>query len=150
MTAQNWDDDQALLADLGQALAEDAGTPDRVREIGRAAFAWRSVDADLVTLFADELDPEPVRAGDGPQAHAFSGTVGGAEVGVEVERDDGILRGQLVPPGSGRIDVLGGAGGPTSADISDDGYFVVRDLPATAIRLRVSTAAGDFLTPWFD
>ena len=34
-------------------------------------------------------------------------------------------------------------------DVSDDGYFVLRELPSTSIRLRIRVADVGFVTPWF-
>jgi len=145
MSREDWDDDAALLADLGGALGEDAGTPDRVADLGRTAFLWRTVDAELVELTAQESAAELVRAAGGPVLSTFTGS----GVTVETERDGDVLRGQLAPPGPGQVEVIGGAAGTLSVDLSDDGYFVVRGLPPTTIRLRIRSGDGGFVTPWF-
>ena len=145
MSGQNWDDDAALLADLGAALGEQADTPERIKDLGRTAFVWRTVDAELEELTADRTVGEPVRAAGGPVRSTFSGS----GISLETERDGDVLRGQLVPPGPGVVDVSGGAGGTVSVDLTDDGYFVVRGLPPTSIRLRVRADGRGFVTPWF-
>ena len=50
MSSDEWDDDVALLSDLGRALQQDADVPESVRDAGRAAFAWRTIDAELIEL----------------------------------------------------------------------------------------------------
>jgi hypothetical protein len=141
---EGWDDDAVLLAGLGRALAEASATPERVGEIGRAAFTWRTVDAELIELTVQDSVGDPVRAQTGPIRATFAGT----GVIVETERDGDVLRGQLVPPGPGVVDVIGGAE-TRSVDVSDDGYFVLRELPSTSIRLRIRVADVGFVTPWF-
>ena len=145
MSSDKWDDDVALLADLGRALQQDSDVPESVRDAGRAAFAWRTIDAELIELTRRELTGEPVRSDGGTEHLAFDGP----GLRVELERDGEVLRGQLVPPGPGRVEVIGGAGNTSPVTVSDDGYFVVRGLPAVSVRLRVSAAGAEFRTPWF-
>lgn len=49
----DWDSDEQLVADLAEALRTEREVPDRLIEIGRAAFAWRHVDAELAALTDD-------------------------------------------------------------------------------------------------
>ena len=53
-----WDDldsldDDALMALLGDAVAESDAVSDRRRAAARAAFTWRSVDEELAELLHD-------------------------------------------------------------------------------------------------
>ena len=53
----NWDelDDDQLMAALEAAVAEGAAVSDRRREAARAAFTWRTVDAELAELLSVRL-----------------------------------------------------------------------------------------------
>lgn len=48
-----WDDDDALMADLGRAIRAREEVPDRARQAARMAFAWRTVDEELMALTHD-------------------------------------------------------------------------------------------------
>ena len=48
----DWSDDD-LMAELAEAVAEEDAVTDRRREAARAAFTWRSVDAELMELLHD-------------------------------------------------------------------------------------------------
>ena len=52
MTLTDWTDDE-LLAELRAAIAEADLVTDRQREAARAAFTWRTVDAELAELLHD-------------------------------------------------------------------------------------------------
>ncbi|MBM7813870.1 hypothetical protein [Saccharothrix algeriensis] len=61
MNDPEWGSDEVLLRELAEALAEARTVPEEFVEAGRAAFAWRTVDAELVVLltsYDSTMDPE--------------------------------------------------------------------------------------------
>jgi hypothetical protein len=135
-------DDDRLLADLGAAVREAAAVPESFLAAGRAAFAWRTVDAELATLGAPEA-AAPVR---GP-ARAFTFTAGG--VTIEVEATDDALVGQVAPPGPGTVELRPARGAPIAAAVDDLGWFALRPLPAGMFRLYLAPANGSpVVTEW--
>src|ERR1700728_1504739 len=100
-------DEAGLLARLGAvALAAD-GPPDLVYELGRAAFAWRRVEAELAELVADSaLEASMVRSS-ASSTRVLSFEVGEVtvEVQVSIRRGRRSLLGQVAgrPAASGGV-----------------------------------------------
>ena len=147
-------DDEALLAELSEALAEPA---DDIAEVGRAVWSWHDPDRALADLVSDSASEPAVPAG-------VRGTAGTlrvlwfetADVTIEVELSDGRLRGlalatwaaliELHTPDHDRV---------ASATVDDTGWFELK-LPAqlrgrgTLLRLRLSGSGGkEVWTAWF-
>ncbi|GEA89098.1 hypothetical protein [Cellulomonas cellasea] len=147
MTQPRWTDDDELLADLRAALGR--ATPASARELegARAAFTWRTVDAELATLSYDSLldDRVLVRgAATAPRSLVFDAP----DLTVELEVTGERLVGQLVPPGPGDV-VLQTADGRESPVPADDaGCFSVAAPPGTRIRLRCTTPSATVVTDW--
>lgn len=88
-------DDEALLAELGDALAEAADADDIAR-IGRDLWAWHDPDAALAALVSDTAHT-PTTGVRGPgEARLLRFT--GDEVTVEAEVIDGHVRGLALGP----------------------------------------------------
>lgn len=144
-------DDDLLLAELAAAVRAGTEVPDRFVAAGKAAFTWRTVDAELARLVADSsLEPAAGgfrTAGTGGRWLTFSAD--GLTIELEVRSD--ALRGQLVPPHPGTVQVEAQGGGPGERlPVDEVGYFAVRPVPAGLIRLRVRTeAGGSVVTGWF-
>ncbi|MGD9527934.1 hypothetical protein [Pseudonocardia sp.] len=138
-------DDDALLAELGEAVRAGAEVPARFLAAGRAAFVWRTVDAELARLVAE---PAGMRGATRHLSFRAGGRAGA--VGVELEVGPDGLRGQLDPPGPGsvRVQVRGGEpGAPVAAD--EIGWFVARPVPAGELRVHVRAGGAAFVTEWF-
>ena len=64
MGPHRWDDDDRLLEDLGAALRGVAPASEAMLAAGEAAYAWRTVDAELAALCYDShLDGELLMRG---------------------------------------------------------------------------------------
>ena len=50
-----WTDDEGLMEELARATREEREVPDRRRRAAYAAFAWRTIDEDLMSLTHDSL-----------------------------------------------------------------------------------------------
>ena len=95
MTA--WDDsindsidamtDDELLAELRAAVAEADLVTDRQREAARAAFTWRTVDAELAELLHDSALEAPRCAAAGDAARTLSFASGELTLEVEIDGD---------------------------------------------------------------
>jgi len=148
----NWDSDEALVADLGDALRAEREVPARFVEIGKAAFAWHTVDAELAELtFDSATDPGALAGVRSEPAAVRAMTFSASRLTIEVEVAEDALLGQLVPATAGEIEVQPRDGSATSVSVDEVGWFMIRPRPAGLFRLRVRTVAGDEIrTEWAD
>ena len=61
MSQHWWMDDDQLLAALGEALRSERGVPAEFIAMGKAAFAWYGIDAELAALTYDSVSKMPKR-----------------------------------------------------------------------------------------
>lgn len=146
-------DDVRLLTDLAEALAAQRAVPERFLEVGRAAFAWRDVDAELATLTFDSatnIGAAPGTRSDGlARLRAMTFTRPG--LGLEVEVIDDGLVGQVVPPQPGTIELRRRGGQTNATEVDPVGWFAFRPRPVGTFRLRLYTAHGqELLTDWIN
>jgi len=125
-----------------------AGTPTGARAAApRAAFSWRTVDAELAALTHDSLVDEPVGvrgASSGPRDLVFEGR----ELSVELERDEDCLVGQLVPATPGEVTLLRPEGEVDRTDVDEWGRFRFERPVSGPTRLRCATPSGVLVTDW--
>jgi hypothetical protein len=140
--------DEELLHELAAALHEEP-VDDSIIRAAQGAFAWRTVDADLILL---ELDSSaaaagaPVRGGGSavPRALAFHGD----QLSVEVEIDEAGIAGQLMPPRPGRVTLLTAAGPGPSTQADEVGCFAFPSPVSGPIRLDCRVGDDHFVTQW--
>ena len=146
--SHDWNDDDRLLAALGEAVGEGRRVPERHLELGRAAFTWRHIDAELAALTSDSLTGAATGTRAEP-AELRTLTFSGEHLTIELELTADALLGQLVPPQPGEVELLG-RDGPAVAAVADDvGWFVLRPVPTGPVRLRVRPAQGEIvITEW--
>lgn len=148
MTQHRWDDDQNILDDLSDALRE-AALADTLAEYGKGAYAWRTIDQDLLLASVSfdsslELVQEWRSAPDDARVLVFTASPLSLEVEVTPDR----VVGQIVPPGPGEIRVETADGVTFHVEADDAGFF---DLPGKLlgmVRLRCDTPAGRLVTDW--
>lgn len=132
-------DDNQLLDELGNAL--------RTREIaalGKAAYTWRTVDAEIAALTYDSAhDRELASATRAEAAFLRALTFASNELMIELEVTADALQGQLVPPQPGQVQIQQ-VGGKVlvTVELNETGYFVIRPQPRGTFRLRVHTTVG--------
>jgi hypothetical protein len=148
VTSQGWDEDD-LLEQLRTAVRwAGAPTPTMIAA-GEAAFSWRTVDAELAALTHDSLAEESVlvRGGDAaPRSLVFEGR----QLSVELDEGEEGLVGQLLPPGSGEVTLLGPDGKELAhAEIDELGCFCFESAAAGPVRLRCRIGSRAVLTDWF-
>lgn len=142
-----WEDDDELLAFLDEALRTEGDVPPDFIAAGKAAFTWRSIDAELAALVYDsEREPALNRT---QTADLRALTFASAHVSIEVELTDNGLIGQVVPPAAALVDVHTATGVTATVNADDLGCFTIRDVPQEPFRLRVrADDTIDVLTTW--
>lgn len=149
MTQARWSGDDALLADLKEALTYGAPSGDADLELGRAAFAWRTVDEELARLSYDSLLDDHATTRSGAVA-TRSLLFAADDVSVEIDVLPRRVVGQLVPPVPGDIIVQSPAGELTRVRADDAGCFSATvDVPSDVlVRLRCITDSATVVTEW--
>ncbi len=139
-------DDEQLLASLRRMAKATDPIPSHVVELARAAFDWRTLDAELAELVLDSAEPELAAAAgvlvrSAGQARLLTFETSDLTIEVEVEEEgaERRLRGQLLPPQAAEM-VVQHAGGDLIADADADGRFTVEGVAAGPVRLRVTLA----------
>jgi hypothetical protein len=146
---KHWfDDDEALLAELGRALRPEP-VPG-VEAAAKALFTWRTIDDDLAALAYDSAlaGTEDVRGAEPDSAvlRTLTFTTGTMIIEIGVRRD-GIL-GQIVPPQPGSVEVRTDEGLFGTVEIDDLGCFIVMPAPRSPFRLHLETVGGRAVTTW--
>lgn len=152
MSQQWWKDDAQLLAALGEALRSERSVPAEFIAMGKAAFAWRGIDAELATLTYDSAfegaEAELAGVRSEPASLRYL-TFTSGELTLEIELTDDALLGQLVPPGLGRMEVRTADGTVVTAVIDQGGGFTIRPVPRGSFRLYCHAASRtSVLTNW--
>jgi hypothetical protein len=145
-----WNDDEKLIEALRDALTSAGEVPEAFVEAGKAAFAWRTIDAELAALTYDsawdKLDAMVIRS---ESAILRSLTFASDGWTVELELTPDAVLGQLDPPEAGTVRARGDGGTLATAEIDDLGFFVLRPPPAVPYRLVCTTTSGTtILTGW--
>jgi hypothetical protein len=152
MTERDDRNDEALMAELAAAVAEEAAVSDRRRTAARAAFTWRTVDAELAELLHDSaLDAgAAVRSGsEGPRTLSFRR----AAVTLEVEVDGDQVLGEVIDEhieGSGHaaVTLQRPDAEDRTVDADSSGFFRFEDVAPGPVRFVVSRAGWSLTTPW--
>ena len=111
---RDWDDEQ-LLAALRAAMKARQGVPDRFVEMGKNAYAWHNIDAELAQLTYDSRS-------DAGQAAALSGAFGG-----RVDPGAHLHLGAAVHRARGHRGLAAGPGHPAAGRDARDPYRRRRD-----------------------
>lgn len=137
-------DDDRLLAELGEAVRAAGAVPEGFRRAGRAAFAWRTVDAELAELVESDASTG-VRAA--PARRTFRLAAGPLTVEVELSPD--ALAGQAVEGRLAGIELEEQDGTARAAAVDELGWFLFVPGPAGRFRLRLRPAGGAVVvSPW--
>jgi hypothetical protein len=152
MSQHWWMDDDQLLAALGEALRSERGVPAEFIAMGKAAFAWYGIDAELAALTYDSVfedaEAEVVGLRFEPASLRYL-TFTSENLTLEIEVTDEAVLGQLVPPGPGRVEVRAADGTVVTAVVDQVGGFAVRPVPRGSFRLCCQVTNGaNVLTGW--
>ncbi|MEV4534134.1 hypothetical protein AB0J82_09905 [Asanoa sp. NPDC049518] len=137
--------DAEIVAALAEARRAAAEVPERIREIGRSAYAWRTVDAELAALSADTDAAVGTRA---EPAAVRALTFAARDLTIEVEVTDDALHGQVVPPRPGEIELRDRTGVVAVARVDELGWFVLGPVPRGMFRLHLRAGDAVVVTEW--
>ena len=143
----------ALEARLRAVVSHLDPVPQLVDDGARAAFSWRTIDADLAELMrdsADELAEAGVRGPGGARQLSFESSALGIELEV-VETGPRVRRveGQLLPPTAATVALERPDGEPAVSVQADElGRFVLDGLRAGVVRLHVLLRDAQVAVPW--
>lgn len=138
--------DDALLAELARVLDAHDPPPPPVVEAARAAWTWRTIDAELAELHFDSaLETLEVRGLSWPRQLSFESR----ELTIEVEVDGEGLVGQVVPPAAVDILLVRPDGAQVAARSDAIGHFTFAGVARGTVRLQVTAPDGSVTTQWF-
>ena len=140
------DDAQEDVAEALRSLfARIDPVPEGVTEAGKAAYAWRRIDAELAELLADSaIDAESLALARGGGAPVRSVSFGVGELiidlEIQVDRPDRTILGQLSPPFNAHVEIYrAGHRAPINSDADSLGRFRARLPEGGPIRLRIAS-----------
>lgn len=150
------DDDEELLAALGEAIRAREEVPEWFVETGKNAYAWHNIDAELAQLTYDSdsdrdqgRDRDLVAAVRSETASIRALTFTSPHLSLELEVTEDALLGQIIPPRPGTVEVQTAAGAIATTPVDEIGCFAVEPIPASPFRLRCRTGHDtDVLTGW--
>lgn len=140
-----WDDDDQLMQDLDEAL--HGAVSDGARQAARAAFAWRTIDEDLMRLAHDSSLTEEVMARGAAVAPRVVGFLG-SDFTLEVEVDAGTVMGQVVPGTVCRVSIVTPTGVFGSIETDETGLFSLPAPDAGPVRFTVTGEGAAQSTGW--
>jgi hypothetical protein len=139
-------DDDDLLAALGEAMREEDDVPPRVLTTGKGLFALYSLEADLAALEAGDKQLVGARSA-ATAVRELDLTSGDLTIHLEISAR--AISGQVVPPQAGEVDLQTPAGRPLRAEVDELGWFTVSPAPREDFRLLFLGAGGArALTDW--
>jgi hypothetical protein len=148
---RHWDDDDALLADLAEAVAALDGREQTIASLGRGAYAWRTVDDDLLmaslsydSVVEPALNMRSNSNDTGPRTMVFTS----APLAVELEVMGGRALGQLSPATPGTVVIESADGTSLTVEVDELGFFEAEPLPAGPVRIRCDTEVAKLVTDW--
>ncbi len=139
-------DDEGLMQELAAVLGREREVSDQRRRAAYGAFAWRTVDEELLTLMHDSAlqATAAVRGEEDSRTLAFAG--GG--MSLELELEGSTLTGQVLLPGSDREVTMETVDGGSQAVRTDSsGFFVMPDVSGT-VRFAVRADGTVHHTEW--
>src|SRR5450755_4976440 len=129
-------DDEGLLAVLKAALQAERVVPPEFAAVGRSAYAWHNIDAELAELTYDSLDPVGVATVRSETASIRALTFTSDHLSIEMEVNEDSLLCQLVPTDEATIELQTRAGVIARIEADEVGCFSIRPIPSAPFRLR--------------
>jgi hypothetical protein len=148
------DIDATTEAELRALFGRLDPVPPLLQDAARAAFTWRTVDAELAELMRDSAEVEEegallVRGADGPRQLSFESPRLGIELEVTATGPrERRLTGQLLPPAPATVTIERPGEDGLSVQADELGRFVLDGLRAGAVRLHVALRGAQIAIPW--
>jgi hypothetical protein len=148
------DKDATTESELRAIFGHMDPVPQLLSDGARAAFTWRTVDAELAELMRDSAEAEEeagslVRGGHGPRQLSFESPRLGIELEVvETGPRERRLDGQLLPPASALVTVERPGEDGLSVQADELGRFSLDGLRAGVVRLHVALRGTQIAIPW--
>ncbi len=145
-----WRDDDQLLELLRDAMSTAREMPAAFVDAGKAAYAWRTIDAELAALTYDSAwDAEELTLTRAESAMLRTLTFTSDALTIELELTPHEVLGQISPPQGGTVRLTADSEDVGTTPIDDLGFFIVRPAPRHPFRLVCQIAAGiTVLTGW--
>lgn len=137
-------EEQAILDDLVLALRAKDDVDPRHRVAAQAAFAWRTIDEELMELTYDSLDtPVAVRSAavHEPRTVSFSSSIGSLELEIDGER----VMGHVLPGGTVTVVMTNVVGERLESPSDEDGVFELSGSLPGPVRFSIE---GKGITQW--
>jgi hypothetical protein len=146
---ETWDDEQ-LLAALKESVQAYQAVPPEFVALGKSAFTWHNIDAELAQLTYDSIREQDKAANVRSETASIRAlTFSSAHLSIELEVNEDSILGQIIPIQDATIETLTRTGAIAAAEADEIGCFSIRPLPGSPFRLRCRTADGsDVLTGW--
>jgi hypothetical protein len=142
-----WDDEQLLEA-LREAMQARQAVPSWFVAMGKNAYAWHNIDAELAQLTYDSQADAELAFVRSETASIRALTFTSAHLSLELEVGADTLFVQVMPPQAGTLETHTKAG-QTTSPADESGYFAVEPIPDSPFRLRFRTTDGtDVVTGW--
>jgi len=150
MSSQWWTDDDQLLELLRDALRTTREMPAGFVDVGKAAYAWRTIDAELAALTYDSAwDAEEFTLTRAESAMLRTLTFSSDALTIELELTPHEVLGQISPPQGGTVRLATDSEDVGTTPIDDLGFFILRPAPNHPFRLVCQIAVGvTVLTGW--
>jgi hypothetical protein len=148
------DKDATTESELRSIFGHMDPVPQLLEDGARAAFTWRTVDAELAELMRDSAEAEEeagslVRGGHGPRQLSFESPRLGIELEVTATGPrERRLEGQLLPPAAATVTVERPGEDGLSVQADELGRFVLDGLRAGVVRLHVALRGAQIAIPW--
>jgi hypothetical protein len=147
------DSDDGLLASLGAAARALDPVPAGVAQAAKAAFTWRTIDAELAALVYDSAEQGLVGVRGAPARRSLSFEYADVVVDMELDEGERTLTGQVAPRAVDWIELhQAGSGIPVRVDADELGRFRMTGVRPGPFRLLCRFAASTpfpmLLTDW--
>ena len=148
------DKDATTEAELRAIFGHMDPVPQLLEDGARAAFTWRTVDAELAELMRDSAEAEEeagslVRGGHGPRQLSFESPRLGIELEVTATGPrERRLAGQLLPPAAATVTVERPGEDALTVQADELGRFMLDGLRAGVVRLHVALRGTQIAIPW--
>ncbi|MEO9324058.1 hypothetical protein ABFT23_11240 [Nocardioides sp. C4-1] len=141
--------DDQLLAELAAAVAEAADVGERRRQAARAAFTWRTVDAELAELLHDSaLDAGAAVRSAGSDDEPRSLSFGSGALALEIEYDGTEVVGQVVPSADATLHLQRPEGDEVVVEVDAAGFFRFEGVEPGPTRFVARSADATLTSPW--